>query len=127
MKLIDKFLFIYSLLFAIVLIIGAILTGFAAHQAVITLFFLPVPLYLFYQAIKSLPRPSNSHRSSSFSPSSPPSLNLRYFLNQTHPLFLLSLSLLISFLTATIIKTTLSISITPTLISPLPQTLSLLH
>jgi hypothetical protein len=54
MTLTDRLLLYYSTLFALILTLGALLSGFALTNLAVTIFFLPISLYFVFFLVKSL-------------------------------------------------------------------------
>lgn len=101
----DLFLYWYTLIFSVFLIVTALLNGFNLNNLTILALFLPVPAYLLLQTTKRYhlkkhhPSSANQAKSSSKTP-----FHLKKFLTQPHPLFIISFVLLLSALLISLIK-----------------------
>jgi len=129
MKLLDRLLYYYSTLFALIITLGAIFSGFALKNAVATLLFLPVTLTFAYE----LARQFSLYRLSRRYPASSPPASVRqtqrrlsapfrfdYFFAQKSPLFLATIALYVIVVTATIFRAGLGYLPKPALVSPIP-------
>ena len=125
MKLLDKFLFFYSIIFVSILTTGAILSGFAWNKFIITLLFLPVTFYLMYQLLRYFYRVKLTAPAKAKAKPKPTVNQIppKHLLQQSSPLFLFTIGLFSLTFSATIAKAIITYTSPP--LSPLASSINL--
>ena len=107
----DQFLYWYTLIFSLGLIITALNQGFTLDNLTTIALFLPVPVFLMLQTIKRyylIHTQQKNPEDQDFLPEAPKptsEFSLKIFLTQGHPVFIITLILLITSYFILLLKT----------------------
>lgn len=113
MKLIDKLLFIYSSLMAVVLTVSSLRGGFSTQNLVMITLFLPVTGYFIFLFVKAYYRRQyrrehlRKHRGANLP--APSLFSLKHFFRQKDPLFIVTLCLYFALLSVVIAKAVITL------------------